>query len=346
MPHRMKVSIIIVSWNALPLLQRCLPSVVETGYADFEIIVADNASEDGSSEWVESAFPDIVRIVRHSSNWAFAKGNNRAVPHASGDLLLFLNNDVIVPSDWLDAIVEAFRADPSLGAAQPKLLQPDVHPPRFEYAGAAGGHLDRYGFPFTRGRIFNHLEEDRGQYDTAAEIFWASGAALAVRREVFEAAGRFDEQFVMHMEEIDLCWRIRRLGHAIRLVPESHVWHIGGASLPRHDSRKTYLNFRNSLLTLRKNLPEGRWKHVLRTRYVLDSIAALRAAAGGHLDEAAAIVRAHRDAAQLFSSYNAPPADEVAVLPSYDGSIVADHFLRRVHRFSDLPSERFSLGAT
>jgi GT2 family glycosyltransferase len=340
----MTVSIIIVSWNALPLLQRCLPSVIATEYPKHEIILADNASDDGSTEWVSETFPG-VRIVRHPENWAFAKGNNRAVAHARGDVLLFLNNDVIVPPDWLSPIVSAFQRDPQLVAAQPKLLQPDVHPPRFEYAGAAGGHLDRYGFPFTRGRIFADLEEDRGQYDDEADIFWATGAAMAVRREAFEQEGGFDEAFVMHMEEIDLCWRMRRHGGSIRVIPESTVFHIGGASLPRDNPRKTYLNFRNSLLMLRKNLPDDEWKEVRIKRYVLDRIAMLRAVLSGKIAEARAIRQAHRDAERMYGAYAGPP-EGALVRPSYEGSIVVDYFLRQRRSFCDLPQSQFSMGGS
>jgi GT2 family glycosyltransferase len=336
----MTFSIIVVSWNALPLIRRCLPSVIASTYSDFEVILADNASEDGTSAWVEEHFPS-VRIVRHPRNWAFAKGNNRAVPHASGDILVFLNNDVIVTPDWLQPLAQHLSAHPNLGAVQPKLLQPDVHPPRFEYAGASGGHLDRFGFPFTRGRLFDTLEEDQGQYDDPADIFWATGAALAVRRDVFTRAGGFDDLFVMHMEEIDLCWRIRRLGFGVGVVPESVVYHIGGASLPKGNPRKDYLNFRNSLLMLRKNLPAEEWRRVLAARTAIDSLAVVRAMARGDFRGASAIVRAHADARRLYQRY-APASEGPVVLPSYRGSIVFDHFARGIHRYSDLPPGRFA----
>jgi GT2 family glycosyltransferase len=335
----MKVSIIIVSWNARALLERCMPSVVATEYPNFEIILADNASDDRSSEWIAETFPS-VKIVRHPENWAFAKGNNRAVPYATGDVLIFLNNDVIVEPGWLAPLVAHLDEHQSIAAVQPKLLQPDQQPPIFEYAGASGGHLDRFGFPFTRGRIFDRLETDDGQYDDVADIFWATGAALAVRRDAFLKAGGFDESFVMHMEEIDLCWRLRRLGYGIRAVPQSVVYHIGGASLPRGNPRKDYLNFRNSLLMLRKNLPPTEWKTVRRGRRVLDSIAAVRSIAMGHPETARAILQAHVDAGRMHVSGDLPDGD-TEILPSYRGSIVLDHFARRVNHFSDLPRERF-----
>ncbi|HET6566724.1 MAG TPA: glycosyltransferase family 2 protein, partial [Rhodothermales bacterium] len=200
-----RISIIIVTWNALPLLQACLPSVAATDYPDFEIILADNASTDGSVEWVRASLPEI-RVVRHPENWAFCRGNNEAIPYATGKYILFLNNDVEVPPGWLDPLVREMD-DPSVAAVQPKLLQ--YHKRAwFEYAGASGGFLDALGYPFARGRIFDTLERDEGQYDNARDIFWASGAAMLVRRSALDEVGLFDERFVMHMEEIDLCWRL------------------------------------------------------------------------------------------------------------------------------------------
>ena len=336
-----RVSIIIVSWNALPLLQRCLPSVVATAYDNLEIILADNASTDGSAAWVSEHFPS-VQVVRHPENWLFCRGNNAALPHATGKYVLFLNNDVEVPPSWLSPLVAAMEARSDVGACQPKLLQYDDRT-RFEYAGAAGGFLDRLGYPFARGRLFFTAERDRGQYDEPCDIFWATGAACMVRRRVLDDVGAFDERFEMHMEEIDLCWRMQRAGYRIRSVPASTVYHIGGASLSRGDSRKAYYNFRNSLLMLYKNLPPSTWRRVFPQRAALDAAAALRAFALGRVDEAAAIVRAYRDAHRMRSHYDAsrPSASTSPVLPPYDGSIVFDYFLRRRRRFSDLPADRF-----
>src|SRR5690606_12693527 len=250
-PSLPRVSIIIVTWNALPLLRQCLPSVVATDYPDLEVILADNASTDGSAEWVAGAYPH-VRIVRHPENWAFCRGNNEAVPHATGDLVLFLNNDVEVPPDWLRPLVRVLVEMPDVAAVQPKLLQ-YADRDRFEYAGASGGFVDRLGYPFTRGRLFFTLEDDHGQYDDARDVFWATGAALLVRRSALDEVGLFDERFFMHMEEIDLCWRLQRRGYRVRVEPASRVYHIGGASLPQGNPRKTYYNFRNNLLLLYKN---------------------------------------------------------------------------------------------
>ncbi|NBC17963.1 MAG: glycosyltransferase [Bacteroidetes bacterium] len=336
------VSIVIVTWNALPLLQQCLPSVVATDYPNLEIILADNASSDGSAEWVEAMHPSVT-IVRHPENWAFARGNNAALDHAEGDYVLLLNNDVEVPPDWLDPLVATMETHPDVGAVQPKLLQHHARS-RFEYAGGAGGFLDRFGYPFTRGRLFFTLEEDRGQYDDPRDVFWATGAALLLRRRALDEVGLLDEQFWMHMEEIDLCWRLWRQGWRVRVEPRSTVYHIGGGSLPQGDPRKTYYNFRNSLLMLYKNLPPAAWRRVFPIRAALDGLAALRAVVQGRWAEGRAILRAYRDAHRLKEQYETtrPSSAAEAVLPSYRGSIVLDYFLRGRRHFSELPPSQFA----
>ena len=330
-----RVSVVIVTWNGRPLLERFLPSVLATEFPDLEVVVADNASSDGTAEWIARAHPS-VGVVRHAENLLFAGGNNAAIPHATGELVVVLNNDVEVPPGWLGPLVAAFD-DPGVVAAQPKLLQ---HGDRslFEYAGAAGGFLDRDGIPFTRGRLFDTLEADTGQYDDARDVFWATGAALAVRKGAFLAAGGFDADFGMHMEEIDLCWRLQRMGGRIRAVPASRVFHLGGASLPR-GARKTYLNYRNGLAMLVKNLPDPYLARVLRRRVVLDAAAAARLAASGQRDEARAILRAWRDFRRWVPELSRPAPDEALVLPSYRGSVIVDYFARGRRRFSDLVDE-------
>lgn len=333
-----RVSVLIVSWNALPLIKECMPSVVDTRYPNLEIVLADNASTDGSPEWVSERFPQ-VKIVRHPENWMFCRGNNEAIPHTTGKYVVLLNNDVEVPPDWLSPLVQVLEKHEDVAAVQPKLLQHSERT-RFEYAGAAGGFLDRLGYPFTRGRIFFTMEEDRGQYDAPRDVFWATGAAVALRRTALDEVGLLDEQFVMHMEEIDLCWRLRRAGYRIRVEPSSEVYHIGGGSLPRGDIRKVYFNFRNSLLLLYKNLPEREWRRVFSMRSALDAVAAARALAAGRPTEAAAIKRAYTDAHKMTGAYKAV-RPESAVLPTYRGSIVYDYFVRGRKRFSDLPQRRF-----
>ena len=336
-----RVSIVIVSWNARSLLRTCLPSVVATDYPDFEVLLADNASTDGSVAWVAREFPS-VKIVRHPDNWLFCRGNNAALPHATGDLILLLNNDVEVPTDWLRPLVDTMTRAPDVGAVQPKLLQHDDRD-RFEYAGGAGGFLDRVGYPFTRGRLFDTLERDRGQYDDARDVFWATGAAILLRRSALDEVGLLDERFEMHMEEIDLCWRLQRHGYRIRVQPKSRVYHIGGASLPKGSPRKTYYNFRNSLLLLYKNLPPSAWRRTMALRLGCDCAAVGRALVAGHEGEAGAIVRAYRDAYQMMDAYTDARPSEGAppVLPPYRGLLPVDYFLCGRTTFSALPSDRF-----
>ncbi len=333
-----RVSIIIVSWNALDIVKRCLPSVTRTDFDGFEIIFADNASTDGSTTWVESEFPG-VRVVRHPENWGFARGNNEAARHARGEIIVLLNNDVEVPPGWLSPIVAHLDENSDVGAAQPKLHEFDKRD-HFEYSGAAGGFLDRHGYPFARGRIFDTLEEDKGQYDSTSEIFWASGTCLVIRRSLWERFSGLEESFFMHMEEIDLCWRIRSAGYRIVCVTESVVYHFGGASLAQGSPQKTYLNFRNNLLMLYRNLPPKEWRRIFAARLVLDGIAILRALLTLKPREGWAILRAYAAVHRMKSQFSNAPPERSALLP-YRGSIVFDYFLRGRKHFSDLRPDKF-----
>lgn len=336
-----RVSVVIVTWNGRGLLERFLPSVLATDYPDLEVVVADNASTDGTADWLATMHPEVV-VVKHPENWLFAKGNNAALPHATGEVLCLLNNDVEVPPDWLRPLVAVLTAHSDVAAVQPKLLQHGDRT-RFEYAGASGGFLDAVGYPFTRGRLFFTLEADHGQYDDARDVFWASGACILLRRTAFEEVGRLDERFGMHMEEIDLCWRLWRHGWRVRVEPASEVYHIGGASLPQSNPRKVYYNFRNSLLMLYKNLPPQAWRRLFPFRAALDGLAAMRALATGHPAESQAIVRAYRDAHRLKKHYAdaRPSVNELSIPPPYRGSIVLDYFLRNRRTFSALPDALF-----
>ncbi|MEM6325773.1 MAG: glycosyltransferase family 2 protein [Bacteroidota bacterium] len=337
---RPRVSVVIVTWNGRGLLERFLPSVRATEYPALEIVVADNASDDGTAEWLAAHHPE-VRIVRHGENLLFAAGNNEAVPHASGEIVVFLNNDVEVPPGWLTPLVDALERDPGLAAVQPKLLQLDRR--TFEYAGAAGGFLDRFGFPFTRGRLFEHLEPDTGQYDTYREVTWASGAAFAVRREAFTEAGGFDASFGMHMEEIDLCWRLWRRGWRVACEPASVVYHLGGASLPRGNARKTFYNYRNGLVMLAKNLPTGEAARALRARRAFDAVAAARLVTQGRTEEARAIRQGWREARERIAGIESPLPGEPQP-PLYNRSVVVDHFARGRRSFASLPASVFTSG--
>lgn len=286
-----RFSIIIVSWNALHHLKRFLPSVVNTDHSSFEIILADNASNDGSKKWVKRKYPE-VEIASFDDNYGYCGGNNRAVPHANGEILIFLNNDVKVEKDWLVHLDNYFSRHPQAAAVQPKIRsfsQPDY----FEYAGAAGGFLDKFGYPFCRGRLFDTLEKDEGQYDDPSPIFWASGAALAIRKNIFREIGGFDEDFEFHMEEIDLCWQLWNRGHEVHYCPNSVVYHLGGGSLPMNSPRKTYYNYRNNLSMLWKNYESRTLISRFLGRLLLDGVAALRELVDGEYQNFGAIFKAH-----------------------------------------------------
>lgn len=290
-----------MTWNALGHLKNYLPSVAETDYPDFEIIIADNASDDGSKEWIKLTYPK-VKITTFDRNYGYCGGNNRAVPFAEKDILVFLNNDVRVDKNWLHGLNRAF-SDLQTAAVQPKMLS-DEHPNQFEYAGAAGGFIDKYGYPFCRGRVFEEVEQDTGQYDNQPNLFWASGAALAIRKEVFIQSGGFDEAFEFHMEEIDLCWRLQNAGYNIGYAPESVVYHLGGGSLPMGSPRKVYYNFRNSLFMLWKNYSSSSLRKRFIIRLFLDFIAALKALVSGKPKEFGAVAKAHLHFLRNFTSVN------------------------------------------
>lgn len=294
-----RFSIIIVSWNALHHLKRFLPSVVLSQYPDFEIIIADNASTDGSGEWVQKQFPN-VRIVRLDKNYGYCGGNNRASAHANGDILVFLNNDVEVEPDWLVALDKCFENNPKLVVVQPK-IRSYTDKSSFEYAGAAGGYIDAFGYPFCRGRVMDTVEKDYGQYEKEDSIFWASGAAFAIRKNIFEKMNGFDDDFEFHMEEIDLCWRIQNQDYLIGYCPQSVVYHLGGGSLAMGSSRKVYYNFRNNLIMLYKNFSRKQLFIHFPIRFFLDYLAAVRSLFLLHPAEYIAIMRAH---AYIWSSWS------------------------------------------
>ena len=267
-----RVAVIILNWNGEKLLREFLPSVVK--YTDpglGRIVVADNASEDDSVRILEQEFPE-VELIRFSQNHGFAGGYNRAVGLVPEEIVVLLNSDVEVAPGWLEPLVALLDEEPGIAAVQPKILA-YTNRNHFEYAGACGGFIDSLGFPFCRGRILNVTEEDRGQYDEVREVFWCSGAALCIRRESYLQAGGLDERFFAHMEEIDLCWRIRNRGYALKVQPASVVYHLGGGSLPMNHPRKLFLNYRNNLLMLYKNLSPREWKSKSRKRRVLDFMA-------------------------------------------------------------------------
>lgn len=285
------ISVVILNWNGSAMLQRFLPSVIRYS-EEAEIIVADNGSTDHSIDILREKFPS-VRILPFRENYGFAEGYNRAIQQIETPYVLLLNDDVEVTPHWLQPLLEFMNHHPEVAACQPKILS-ETQRELFEYAGACGGFIDHLGYPYCRGRIFNHVEKDRGQYDQVCPIFWATGAALLVRTDVFRKEGGLDKRFFAHMEEIDFCWRLRSRNYGIYCIPQSTVYHVGGGTLPKSHPRKTFLNFRNNLLMLYKNLPEERLNFTLRIRYLLDLIAALKMLLSGQAKESMAIVKALR----------------------------------------------------
>lgn len=285
------ISVVILNWNGSAMLQRFLPSVIRYS-EEAEIIVADNGSTDHSIDILREKFPS-VRILPFRENYGFAEGYNRAIQQIETPYVLLLNDDVEVTPHWLKPLLTFMNHHPEVAACQPKILS-ETQRELFEYAGACGGFIDHLGYPYCRGRIFNHIEKDRGQYDQVCPIFWATGAALLVRTDVFRKEGGLDKRFFAHMEEIDFCWRLRSRNYGIYCIPQSTVYHVGGGTLPKSHPRKTFLNFRNNLLMLYKNLPEERLNFTLRIRYLLDLIAALKMLLSGQVKESMAIVKALR----------------------------------------------------
>ena len=273
------------------MLQRFLPSVIRYS-EEAEIIVADNGSTDHSIDILREKFPS-VRILPFRENYGFAEGYNRAIQQIETPYVLLLNDDVEVTPHWLQPLLAFMNHHPEVAACQPKILS-ETQRELFEYAGACGGFIDHLGYPYCRGRIFNHVEKDRGQYDQVCPIFWATGAALLVRTDVYRKEGGLDKRFFAHMEEIDFCWRLRSRNYGIYCIPQSTVYHVGGGTLPKSHPRKTFLNFRNNLLMLYKNLPEERLNSTLRIRYFLDLVAALKMLLSGQVKESMAIVKALR----------------------------------------------------
>lgn len=296
----MNVAIVILNWNGKDMLRRFLPSVINSSKIDgVRVVVADNGSEDGSVTMLKNEFTDID-VVTLDKNYGFAQGYNIALKQIEADIYVLLNSDVLIKDrEWISPILKYMAENLDVAACQPKILSLN-NPASFEYAGAAGGFLDKYAYPFCRGRIFDSIEDDKGQYDNVLDIMWASGAALVVRRDDFWNAGAFDETFFAHMEEIDLCWRIRALGKRIVYVPKSRVFHLGGASLNQGNPRKIYLNFRNNLIMIYNNLDESSARRVLRIRKWLDFMAALVFLLKGDRAAYKAVMKARRDFISLL----------------------------------------------
>ena len=338
----MKLSIVILNWNGIDMLRKYLPSVIYNSRQDgVEVVVADNGSTDGSVDMLKEEFPNTPLVIL-DKNYGFAEGYNKALMGNKAEYYLLLNSDVeICDSKWVNPMIDYMDSHPDVAACQPKILSMK-NKDRFEYAGAAGGFIDKYGFPFCRGRIFDSVENDHGQYDEICDAFWASGAALMVRSESYWEVGGLDPRFFAHMEEIDLCWRIRDIGRRIVCVPQSRVFHLGGASLNQGNPRKTFLNFRNNLMMLYKNLPDDELKKVMSARAWFDRIAAFKFICKFDGANFKAVLKARREFKQLIPNLeedrkrNAERRRTSKIKERTDFSIVLQYYLKRKKLFSQL----------
>ncbi|MCV6631562.1 MAG: glycosyltransferase family 2 protein [Flavobacteriaceae bacterium] len=331
-----KIAVVILNWNGAHLLERFLPSVIEYSKdVDAEIIIADNASTDTSVAFIRKKHPEI-RIVQNAQNGGFAKGYNDALQHIEADIYCLLNSDVEVSPRWLNPILDLMDQEPQIGIIQPKILdlKRKTH---FEYAGAAGGFIDMLGYPYCRGRVFQVLEEDLGQYDDQYPIFWATGACMFIRSELFHQLQGFDSDYFAHQEEIDLCWRAQNIGHQVWYTGKSHIYHLGGSTLGNMNPKKTFLNFRNSLFSIVKNVPGHKVIFLVFVRLILDGIAGFRFVLQGKFKHCLAVIHAHfsfyRNAFSMIKKRQSPQ-----YISNYyhSKSIVWSHFINNVKYFKFL----------
>jgi GT2 family glycosyltransferase len=340
-----KVAIVILNWNGKDFLEKFLPQVLAHNAPYAEVIIADNASTDDSISFLRLNYPQ-VRIIQNTVNGGFAKGYNDALKHVSAEYYVLLNSDVEVTPRWVEPVIELMESDPAIAACQPK-IRAFNNREFFEYAGAAGGFIDKFTYPFCRGRIFDSFERDTGQYDDTREVFWATGACLFVRSDVFHKVSGFDVDFFAHMEEIDLCWRIKNMGYRIMYCPGSTVFHVGGGTLAKTNPRKTYLNFRNNLLLMCKNHDPRFFVSKLLTRMVLDGIAGLKFLLSGDVSHFSAVVRAHCSFYGMFGKTMSKrkalqkQVKQYTTTAIYRRSIVIDYYLRGKRKFSELEEKFF-----
>ncbi len=336
-----KVAVVILNWNGRNFLEKFLPSVLNTTYKNAEIIVADNGSTDDSLAFLSANYPQI-RQINFKENYGFAKGYNEAVKQVNADFYVLLNSDVEVLPGWIENMVLLLDADSTIAACQPKILS-YTDRNKFDYAGAAGGWLDEFGYPFAKGRVFDITEEDSNQYDQQEPIFWASGAALFIRAKIFHEVKGFDEYFFAHQEEIDLCWRIQLAGYKIYSCPSSIVYHVGGGTLPRGNSLKTYLNFRNNRIMLSKNLPFSKKIWVMPVRNFLDTISAWKGLLTGDGGYFVAILRAQFAFIKWWLFYKKKSVFPVTKSGKLNGylkkNIAWQHFAKKKKKFSEIVGE-------
>ena len=335
-----KIAVVILNWNGKEMMRRFLPSVVRYSEELATVIVADNASTDGSLEMLKAEFPTVEQIVL-DQNYGFAEGYNRALAEVDYPYMLLLNSDVEVSEGWLRPLLAYMEEHTDVAACQPKLLS-QSEKEYFEYAGASGGYLDRYGYPFCRGRIFQVVEKDNGQYDDIKDVLWATGAALLIRKEDWEQSGGLDGRFFAHMEEIDLCWRLRSRGRRIVCIPQSVAYHVGGGTLDQGNPRKTFLNFRNNLLMLYKNLPEAELRSVMRIRRLLDYIAAFKFLATLDFANFRAVLKARKEYKKMQPDFVAQRKENLEkrtleVIPERVNFSILWHFYAKgIKKFSSL----------
>lgn len=337
----LKTAVVILNWNGKKYLEKFLSTLIEnTKDADTEIIIADNNSTDGSLEFLDKNYP-ALRQINFDENYGFTGGYNKALSQIQAKYFVLLNSDIEVSENWLTPLIHLMDSEPNIAACQPKIksfYQKDT----FEYAGAAGGFIDKYGYPFCRGRILDTIEKDKAQYENKVDIFWATGACMVVRADLYHKIGGLDNDFFAHMEEIDLCWRLKNLGFRIVYNPESTVYHVGGGTLPNNSPFKLYLNYRNNLFLLYKNLPKGRLFSILFSRMILDGLSAVIFLLKLSLPNFSAVLKAHF---HFYKSLKTLRQKRKKLLQNkavknhheiYNKSIVIDYFLRKKHLFTDL----------
>ena len=330
----MRIAIVILNWNGVRLLEEFLPSVVAHS-TEADVYVADNASTDTSIAFVEKHYPDIT-IIKNKENGGYAKGYNDALKHVHAEIFCLLNSDVAVTPNWLQPIIEVYQNQPEIAIIQPKILD-YKNKEYFEYAGAAGGFIDKLGYPFCRGRIFQALEKDKGQYNDVMEIFWATGACLFIKQEVFNELGGFDEDYFAHQEEVDLCWRAQNRGYKVYYVGNSTIYHLGGSTLSNMNPKKTFLNFRNSLFSIIKNIPTKRAIGIILARLLLDGIAAIRFIFQLKFNHCFAILKAHIsfywNVRKMYKK-----KENIKIMLKYytTKSIVWSHFVNQIKNFNIL----------
>lgn len=339
----MKVAVVILNYNGKKFLEQFLPNVIANCDPNLaEIVVADNASTDESVAFMRKRFPEI-RLIENGSNGGFATGYNLALRQIEAQYYVLLNSDIEVAPHWIEPVIEMMDNDPQIAACQPKILS-YYHKEHFEYAGASGGFIDKYGYPFCRGRVFQNLEKDEHQYDTPMEVFWATGACMFVRADLYHQLGGLDDSFFAHMEEIDLCWRLKNAGFKVYCCPQSWVFHIGGGTLPKNSPRKTYLNFRNNLSLLVKNLPKHRVHRIILYRIFLDWVAAFKFLIEGCPKDFRMVFKAHWDFYKRLKELREKRrcSEHKLVSCIYRKNIVFESIVRGKKKFSELKESSFT----